>query len=106
MNSMKRKSFKRKVFSCIAICSIFIGSLLVNSHDSKAITAAGDPVIGITAPTDGAVFNVPTVTFTGTISDDTTTPDQLSIKVLEQQSTPDDTVDITGDGHLWSYECR
>ncbi|MCQ6278712.1 Ig-like domain-containing protein [Bacillus sp. EB600] len=52
----------------------------------------------VTAPNDGSVFDVSTVTFTGTISDDITTPDNLSLKVLETQNGSP--VDITSKGVL------
>ena len=97
---MKRKNFKRKIFSCIAIWSVFIGSLLIYSPDSNAISASGAPVIKITAPNDGSVFDVSTVKFTGSISDDTTTPDKLSVKVSEKPSGSPDPVDITSKGNL------
>jgi hypothetical protein len=95
---MERKNFKRKIFSCIAIWGVFIGSLLLYSPDSNAITSAGDPVITISTPVDDSVFNSSTVTFTGTVSDDTTTPDRLSVKVYEQPINSASPVDITDKG--------
>jgi predicted CXXCH cytochrome family protein len=100
MNIMKRKNFKRKIFSYLVIWSVFIGSLLLYSPNSIAFSATGAPDITISSPSDGSVSDVSTVLFTGSISDETTTPDKLSIKVLENQNNSASPIDITSDGQL------
>ena len=100
MNIMKRKNYKRKLISYFVIWSVFISSLLLYSPGNIALSASGAPEIKITAPGDGSVFDVSMVEFTGRISDDITTSDKLSVKVLEQLSTSDKPIDISSEGKL------
>lgn len=97
---MKRMSKKPKLFSYLILSGLFIGSLLLYSPDNIALSASGAPEIAIIAPDDGSVFDVSKVEFTGKITDDVTSPDKLTVKVLEQQNNSDKPIDITGEGKL------
>jgi predicted CXXCH cytochrome family protein len=100
---MKRMNYKRKLFSYIMIWSIFLSSLLLYSPANIALSASGVPEISITSPDEGSVFDVPKVEFTGRVSDSSTTAAKLLVKVFEQQSNSEKSIDITNDGIL-SYK--
>jgi hypothetical protein len=100
MNIMKRKNSKRKLFSYFVIWSVLLSSLLLYSPDNIALSATGVPEIKIFTPDEGSVVDVSKVEFTGRISDDSTSPDKLSIKVVEQLSNSDKPIDITSEGKL------
>ncbi|WP_040204191.1 cytochrome c3 family protein [Neobacillus jeddahensis] len=98
---MKRMNYKRKLISYFVIWSVILSSLLLYSPEDIVHSATGVPEINIVTPDAvGAVFNVPTVEFTGEISDDLTSPDELSVKVFEQLSDVEQPLDITDTGKL------
>jgi predicted CXXCH cytochrome family protein len=100
MNTVKRMIFKRKIISYVAIWSIIIGSLLSYSPETHVLSAEGAPEITLITPAGDTVFDTTKVEITGKVSDDTTTPDQLVVKVFEQQSESEQLVDITNEGLL------
>ncbi|WP_186328816.1 cytochrome c3 family protein [Bacillus sp. X1(2014)] len=97
---MKRKNYKRKLISYFVIWSVVLSSLLFSSPDNIVVSASAVPEIQILSPDDEFMFNAPMVEFTGTISDDLTTADKLTVKVFEQQEASQQPIDITGEGKL------
>ncbi|WHY85417.1 cytochrome c3 family protein [Neobacillus novalis] len=97
---MKRMNVKRKLFTYIVIWSVFLSSLLLYSPETNVLSASGVPEITMNTPDEGAVLDVSTVEFTGKVSSDSTTPEQLTIKVFEQLGDSEQPKDITLDGKL------
>lgn len=97
---MKRKNYKRKLISYLAIWSVFISSILLYSSEKQVVQASGVPEIVLDSPANGAMFQSSTVKFTGTISDETTLPDKLIVNIFEQQRNSEQLVDITNEGTL------
>lgn len=95
---MKRKNYKRKLFSYIVIWSVFISSLLLYSPETHVFSESGIPEITMISPQGGSEFTVSTVEFTGKISDDNTPSDKLSLKVFEKLNSSQQPIDITDDG--------
>ncbi|SMQ84261.1 doubled CXXCH domain-containing protein [Bacillus sp. OV166] len=97
---MKRKNYNRKLISYFVIWSVVLSSLLFSSPDNIVVSASAVPEIQMLTPDAGAVLNAPVVEFTGSISDDLTTPDKLSVKVFEQLESSQQPIDITDEGKL------
>ena|GEM_PF-5017659 len=97
---MKRKNYKRKQISYLVIGSVVLGSLLFSSSDNIVVSASAVPEIQIVTPEDGAAFNASLAEFTGTISDDLTTADKLTVKVFEELEASQQPIDITDEGKL------
>ncbi|PFP23279.1 hypothetical protein COJ96_24340 [Bacillus sp. AFS073361] len=100
MNSMKRKNYKRKLIAYLVIWSVVLSSLLFSSPDNIVVSASAVPEIQILTPNEGTLLNAPLVEFTGTISDDLTSADKLTVKVFEQPEDSQQPIDITGEGKL------
>ncbi|EKN71373.1 cytochrome C family protein [Neobacillus bataviensis LMG 21833] len=97
---MKRTNYKRKLISYVVIWSLFLSSFLLYSPKNVALSASGVPEIAIITPNAGAMLDVSTVEFTGTISEDQTSSDKLSIKIFEQLGDSQQPIEITGEGKL------
>ncbi|MEH7075729.1 cytochrome c3 family protein [Neobacillus drentensis] len=97
---MKRKNYKRKLISYFVIGSVVLSSLLFSSPDNIVVSASAVPEIQILTPEDGAISSASVVEFTGTIADDLTTADKLTVKVFEQLEASQQPIDITNEGKL------
>lgn len=93
MNIMKRMNYKRRLISYSVIWSVLFSSLLIYSPTDIVLSAPGDPLIEIITPEEGSVFDEAMVEFTGKVSDDSTTPDKLTIKVVELLSDTEESMD-------------
>ena len=97
---MKRTNYRRRLLSYIVITSVFLSSFLFYSPADIVFSAQGDPYLEVITPSEAAVFDVTTVEFTGSMSDDRTPPDQLSLKVFEKLDSSSEPIEITKDGQL------
>ncbi|WP_419955672.1 hypothetical protein ACN6MT_09330 [Neobacillus niacini] len=97
---MKRMNYKRGLLSYIVITSVFLSSFLFYSPSDIVFSAQGDPYLEVVSPSEAAVFDVTKVEITGSMSDDRTPPDQLSLKVFEKSDSSSETIEITNDGQL------
>jgi predicted CXXCH cytochrome family protein len=97
---MKRTNYRRRFLSYIVISCVFLSSFLFYSPADIVLSAQGDPYLEVTHPSDMAVFDVETVEFTGTMSDDSTPPDQLSLRVFEKSDSNSEPIEITKEGQL------
>ncbi|MEH7179455.1 hypothetical protein [Neobacillus vireti] len=97
---MKRTNYRQRLFSYIVITSVFLSSFLSYSPADIVFSAQGDPYLEVKTPSEAAVFDVTTVEFTGSLSDDRTPPDQLSLKIFEKLDSGSEPIEITNDGQL------
>ncbi|MEH7304001.1 cytochrome c3 family protein [Neobacillus drentensis] len=97
---MKRKNCNRKLISYIVIWSVVLSSLLFSSPDNIVVSASAVPEVQIVTPDEGTMYTTPMVEVAGTISDDLTTPNKLSVQVFEQVDSSPQPIDVTSEGKL------
>jgi hypothetical protein len=97
---MKRTNYRRRLFLYIVISCVFLSSFLFNSPADIVLSAQGDPYLEVLTPSKATVFNGATVEFTGSMSDDSTPPEQLSLGVYEKLNSSSELIEITNDGQL------
>jgi hypothetical protein len=97
---MKRTNYRRRLFSYIFISCVFLSSFLFYSPADIVLSAEGDPYLEVLTPNETAVFDGATVEFTGSMSDDSTPPEQLSLRVYEKLDSSSELFEITNDGQL------
>jgi hypothetical protein len=97
---MKRANYRRRLLSYIVISCVFLSSFLLYSPADIVLSAEGDPYLQVLTPNETAMFDGATVEFTGSMSDDSTPPEQLSLKVYEKLDSSSEPIEITNDGQL------
>jgi hypothetical protein len=97
---MKRTNYRRRLLSYIVISCVFLSSFLLYSPADIVLSAEGDPYLQVITPNEAAVFDGATVEFTGSMSDDSTPPEQLSLRVYEKLDSSSEPIEITRDGQL------
>ena len=97
---MKRTNYRRRLLSYIVITCVFLSSFLFYSPADIVFSAQGNPYLEVISPSEAAVYDEAMVEFTGSMSDDSTPPDKLSLKVFEKLDSSSEPIEITNDGQL------
>jgi Doubled CXXCH motif (Paired_CXXCH_1)/Bacterial Ig-like domain len=92
---MKRTNYRRRLFSYIVISCVFLSSFLLYSPADVVLSAEGDPYLQMLIPNEAAVFDGATNEVTGSMSDDSTPAEQLSLKVYEKLDSSSEPIKIT-----------
>jgi hypothetical protein len=97
---MKRTNYRRRLFSYIVISCVFLSSFLFYSPADIVLSAQGDPYLEMLTLSEATVFDHAKVEITGSMSDDSTPPEQLSLSVYEKLDSSSEPIEITSDGQL------
>ena len=97
---MKRTNYRRRLLSYIVISCVFLSSFFYYSSADIVLSAQGDPYLEVITPSKTAVFDEAMVDFTGSMSDDSTPPDKLSLTVFEKLDSSSEPIEITNEGQL------
>jgi hypothetical protein len=97
---MKRTNYRRRLLSYIVISCVFLSSFLFYSPADIVLSAQGDPYLELSTPIEATVFDNAMVEITGSMSDDSTPPEQLSLRVYEKLESNSEPIEITSDGQL------
>jgi len=97
---MKRTNYRRRLFTYIVISCVFLSSFLFYSPADIVFSAQGDPYLELLTPSEATVSANTMVEFTGSMSDDSTPPEQLSLRVYEKVESSSELIEITSDGQL------
>jgi hypothetical protein len=104
---MKRTNYRRRLFSYIFISCVFLSSFLFYSPADIVLSAQSDPYLEMLSPSEVTVFDNAMVEITGNISDDSTPPEQLSLRVYEKLDSSSDPIEITSEGQLtFSFDAQ